>query len=126
MSTALRLGSPRSVGAALRDNPFAPFVPCHRVIASSLFVGGFLGEWKTLRGGEGAGVGVGGGEGEEVLVGRGWHESLKGKGPGVVQRGKMRMLALEGVPFSGEGKLLGGEEFLCSVDELIGSPSGNE
>ncbi|KAJ7755191.1 6-O-methylguanine DNA methyltransferase [Mycena metata] len=38
-------GSPRSVGGALRTNPFAPFVPCHRVIASSLFVGGFLGEW---------------------------------------------------------------------------------
>ncbi|KAJ7165619.1 methylated-DNA--cysteine S-met [Mycena crocata] len=38
-------GSPRSVGGALRNNPFAPFVPCHRVIASSLFIGGFLGEW---------------------------------------------------------------------------------
>ncbi|KAJ7735135.1 6-O-methylguanine DNA methyltransferase [Mycena maculata] len=38
-------GSPRSVGGALRTNPFAPFVPCHRVIASSLFIGGFLGEW---------------------------------------------------------------------------------
>ncbi|KAJ7476931.1 methylated-DNA--cysteine S-met [Mycena galericulata] len=38
-------GSPRSVGGALRTNPFAPFVPCHRVIASNLFVGGFLGEW---------------------------------------------------------------------------------
>ncbi|KAJ7683598.1 DNA binding methylated-DNA--cysteine S-methyltransferase, partial [Mycena rosella] len=38
-------GSPRSVGGALRTNLFAPFVPCHRVIASSLFIGGFLGEW---------------------------------------------------------------------------------
>ncbi|KAJ7062868.1 methylated-DNA--cysteine S-met [Mycena amicta] len=38
-------GSPRSVGGALRTNPFAPFVPCHRVIASNLFIGGFLGEW---------------------------------------------------------------------------------
>ncbi|TFK35082.1 6-O-methylguanine DNA methyltransferase [Crucibulum laeve] len=38
-------GSPRSVGSALRNNPFAPYVPCHRVIASSLFIGGFLGEW---------------------------------------------------------------------------------
>ncbi|KAJ7499772.1 hypothetical protein FB451DRAFT_1206505 [Mycena latifolia] len=34
-----------TVGGALRTNPFAPFVPCHRVIASSLFIGGFLGEW---------------------------------------------------------------------------------
>ncbi|KAJ7618500.1 6-O-methylguanine DNA methyltransferase [Roridomyces roridus] len=38
-------GSPRSVGGALRNNPFAPYVPCHRVIASSLFIGGFVGEW---------------------------------------------------------------------------------
>jgi methylated-DNA-[protein]-cysteine S-methyltransferase len=33
------------VGAALRSNPFAPYIPCHRVIASNLYVGGFQGEW---------------------------------------------------------------------------------
>jgi methylated-DNA-[protein]-cysteine S-methyltransferase len=33
------------VGSALRNNPFAPYVPCHRVVASNLFVGGFFGEW---------------------------------------------------------------------------------
>ncbi|KAF9071844.1 methylated-DNA--cysteine S-met [Rhodocollybia butyracea] len=38
-------GSPRSVGNALRNNPFAPYIPCHRVIASTLYIGGFLGEW---------------------------------------------------------------------------------
>ncbi|KAJ3785837.1 methylated-DNA--cysteine S-met [Lentinula aff. detonsa] len=38
-------GSPRSVGSALRNNPFAPYIPCHRVIASSLYIGGFVGEW---------------------------------------------------------------------------------
>ncbi|EDR02409.1 uncharacterized protein LACBIDRAFT_253981, partial [Laccaria bicolor S238N-H82] len=38
-------GSPRSVGNALRNNPFAPYVPCHRVIASNLYIGGFIGEW---------------------------------------------------------------------------------
>ncbi|KAF8315642.1 hypothetical protein DL93DRAFT_843208 [Clavulina sp. PMI_390] len=42
---ALGAGSPRSVGSALRKNPFAPAAPCHRVIASNLFIGGFLGEW---------------------------------------------------------------------------------
>jgi methylated-DNA-[protein]-cysteine S-methyltransferase len=37
-------GSPRAVGQALRRNPFAPEVPCHRVIASDLTIGGFQGE----------------------------------------------------------------------------------
>lgn len=36
-------GSPRAVGQALRRNPFAPRVPCHRVIASDLTLGGFKG-----------------------------------------------------------------------------------
>ena len=30
---------------ALRRNPFAPKVPCHRVIAASLELGGFSGQW---------------------------------------------------------------------------------
>ncbi|KAI6155906.1 6-O-methylguanine DNA methyltransferase [Pisolithus tinctorius] len=47
--TAIGRGSPRSVGAALRNNPFAPSVPCHRVIASNCYVGGFLGEWGASR-----------------------------------------------------------------------------
>jgi methylated-DNA-[protein]-cysteine S-methyltransferase len=38
--------SPRAVGGALRCNPFAPSVPCHRVIASDGFVGGFKGDWE--------------------------------------------------------------------------------
>ncbi|KAI9097424.1 hypothetical protein DFS34DRAFT_621591 [Phlyctochytrium arcticum] len=37
--------SPRAVGQALRNNPFAPTVPCHRVLASNHFVGGFDGQW---------------------------------------------------------------------------------
>ena len=42
---ALRIGcrSPRAIGQALRANPFAPEVPCHRVIASDLTIGGFTG-----------------------------------------------------------------------------------
>ncbi|KAH9172362.1 methylated-DNA--cysteine S-met, partial [Lactarius sanguifluus] len=47
VSSALGSGSPRSVGGALRNNPFAPRIPCHRVVASSLFVGGFKGEWLS-------------------------------------------------------------------------------
>jgi methylated-DNA-[protein]-cysteine S-methyltransferase len=33
----------RAVGQALRANPYAPRVPCHRVIASDLSLGGFQG-----------------------------------------------------------------------------------
>jgi methylated-DNA-[protein]-cysteine S-methyltransferase len=38
--------SPRAVGGALRCNPWAPEVPCHRIIASDGFVGGFKGDWQ--------------------------------------------------------------------------------
>lgn len=31
------------VGGALKRNPFAPKVPCHRVIQSDYKIGGFLG-----------------------------------------------------------------------------------
>lgn len=45
---ARRIGcrSPRAVGQALRANPFAPDVPCHRVIASDLSPGGFFGKTR--------------------------------------------------------------------------------
>ncbi len=33
----------QAVGQALKRNPFAPEVPCHRVIASDMTVGGFNG-----------------------------------------------------------------------------------
>lgn len=63
MSQALG-SSPRAVGGALRRNPFAPQVPCHRVIQADgvstqprvadeseltgllQYVGGFKGEWQ--------------------------------------------------------------------------------
>jgi methylated-DNA-[protein]-cysteine S-methyltransferase len=37
-------GSSQAVGQALKNNPFAPAVPCHRVIASDLTAGGFQGK----------------------------------------------------------------------------------
>lgn len=37
--------SPRAVGNALRRNPFAPEVPCHRVVATGGALGGFKGQW---------------------------------------------------------------------------------
>ncbi|MFW6152335.1 MAG: MGMT family protein [Verrucomicrobiota bacterium] len=39
-------GSARAVGQALKENPFSPQVPCHRVIASDLSLGGFRGRIK--------------------------------------------------------------------------------
>lgn len=44
LARAIGCRSPRAVGQALRHNPFAPAVPCHRVIAADLTPGGFAGE----------------------------------------------------------------------------------
>jgi methylated-DNA-[protein]-cysteine S-methyltransferase len=44
IARAIGCGSPRAVGQALKKNPFAPRVPCHRVIASDLTIGGFQGQ----------------------------------------------------------------------------------
>lgn len=35
----------RAVGNGMRNNPFAPDVPCHRVLASDGTIGGFMGSW---------------------------------------------------------------------------------
>lgn len=37
-------GSAQAVGQALKHNPFAPEVPCHRVIASDGSLGGYNGK----------------------------------------------------------------------------------
>lgn len=44
MSTFLK-SSPRAIGNAMRNNPFAPTVPCHRVLAANGGIGGFGGDW---------------------------------------------------------------------------------
>ncbi len=43
VAAAIGCRSPRAVGQALKVNPFAPEVPCHRVITSALTLGGFQG-----------------------------------------------------------------------------------
>jgi methylated-DNA-[protein]-cysteine S-methyltransferase len=65
----------RAVGQALKRNPFAPQVPCHRVIASDLTPGGFsaLGETSSKDG--------------------------QGKTIGMVIRQKLKLLEKEGVKF---------------------------
>ncbi|MCJ1437548.1 hypothetical protein MMC27_006935 [Xylographa pallens] len=73
------LGSaPRAVGNAMRNNPFAPAVPCHRVLAADGGIGGFGGEWGSK-----------GGEGEKI-------------------RKKRELLRSEGVRFDGRGRVVGG------------------
>ncbi|ESZ90112.1 methylated-DNA-[protein]-cysteine S-methyltransferase [Sclerotinia borealis F-4128] len=69
--------SPRAVGNALRNNPYAPQVPCHRVLATGGGLGGFEGEWG--RNGE-----AGANDGK-----------------------KRGLLKKEGVVFDGKGKVVG-------------------
>lgn len=38
------LDSPQAIGQILRRNPFAPFIPCHRVVSSSMKLHGFQGK----------------------------------------------------------------------------------
>lgn len=45
LATALHT-SPRAIGGALRKNPFAPEVPCHRVVSATGHIGGYMGEWQ--------------------------------------------------------------------------------
>jgi len=40
-------GGPRAVGNIMAGNPFAPIVPCHRVIASDFGLGGYAGGLKA-------------------------------------------------------------------------------
>lgn len=44
VAKALGCKSARAIGQALRVNPYAPEVPCHRVIAARLTLGGFQGK----------------------------------------------------------------------------------
>ncbi|BCR87891.1 MGMT family protein [Aspergillus chevalieri] len=77
--------SPRAVGNALRTNPFAPGVPCHRVLGSGGCLGGYKGFWAGRSGGATGANGKREGKGEE----------------------KRELLEEEGVVFDGEGKARG-------------------
>lgn len=46
IASSIGCGSARAVGQALKRNPFAPEVPCHRIIRSDLTIGGFKGKVK--------------------------------------------------------------------------------
>lgn len=44
LAKTIDCGAARAVGQALRVNPFAPEVPCHRVIKTDRTLGGFFGQ----------------------------------------------------------------------------------
>lgn len=44
ISKRIHRGTARAVGSALAKNPFAPEVPCHRVVRADCSLGGFYGE----------------------------------------------------------------------------------
>ena len=46
LAEALGTKAYRAVGQAMRCNPYAPKVPCHRVVASDGLIGGFSGSWN--------------------------------------------------------------------------------
>ena len=45
ISKAIDCNSSQAIGQALKRNPFAPDVPCHRVIKSDLSIGGYGGSF---------------------------------------------------------------------------------
>lgn len=49
LAARLDCGSTQAVGQALKRNPFAPEVPCHRVIKTDLTLGGYAGKVKGVR-----------------------------------------------------------------------------
>ncbi|KAL4960667.1 6-O-methylguanine DNA methyltransferase [Aspergillus stella-maris] len=78
---AKHLGSSaRAVGTAMRCNPFAPGVPCHRVLSADRGLGGYMGSRP---------------------------EKLNGKGPQGNLGKKRRILEEEGVRFDERGRALG-------------------
>ena len=49
MANALNTKAYRAVGNALRNNPYAPIVPCHRVVKSNGELGGFEGKLNSKK-----------------------------------------------------------------------------
>ncbi|KAL7958973.1 RING-2 [Trichoderma compactum] len=73
--------SPRAVGNALRRNPFAPGVPCHRVVATGGTLGGFKGSWPK----DGQGITIA--EKKSLLSGEGVRLDDRGRVLGTVWSG---------------------------------------
>lgn len=70
--------SARAVGSGMRNNPYAPDVPCHRVLASDGSIGGFGGSWGQ--------EGKHAGKKRDLLKSEGVHFDSKGRVKGPVFR----------------------------------------
>jgi methylated-DNA-[protein]-cysteine S-methyltransferase len=46
LGSAIDCKSSQAIGQALKRNPFAPAVPCHRVVKTDLTLGGFYGTFE--------------------------------------------------------------------------------
>lgn len=77
------------VGGSLKSNPFQPYIPCHRIIASTNYIGGFQGEWLKEEGSGKLSAASRGEEGEGEKVNR-----------------KLELLKQEGVEFDATGYLI--------------------
>ncbi|KIX05498.1 uncharacterized protein Z518_06370 [Rhinocladiella mackenziei CBS 650.93] len=97
--------SPRAVGGALRNNPFAPEVPCHRVIASDGYVGGFKGDWEKAPSGINQGIKL---------------QLLKEEGVEFTTDGKL--IAKDGVWFEGPWNIKKAKADLKSISEEKSQP----
>lgn len=87
---AAYLGSaPRAVGNAMRRNPFAPMVPCHRCVATGGGLGGFKGVGPERKRGQKAASG---------------QQAVK---EGITLAEKRSLLRMEGVRFDDRGRVLG-------------------
>lgn len=73
----------------MRGNPFAPEVPCHRVLGSGGIIGGYKGAWKS--------------DSPRSVAGSGDGETT-GETTGDEKR---RMLEMEGVVFDAAGRAKG-------------------
>lgn len=107
--------SPRAIGNALRNNPFAPEVPCHRCVASNGYVTGYHGEvifketFKRSKGGSVSGKAHQSKARGGKVIEREWKEREKRKTvppSGINVWMKLEMLKEEGVEFDERGMLV--------------------
>ena len=88
------------------------------MLPATLFAGGFRGNAPVKSTGEDEL------EGGEEKIAWNWHDSVKVQGAAAVRHEKVRMLALEGVKFGEDGKLVGGMGAVWKFED--GSESGEE